>query len=96
MQIEGTVVNRRSTTCHGLNLVLDLNENVLKFLVFLSNNSLSFSLCFSTSVDVFFSLCFSTSVDAFLTLFNCSISMDFPCLWKTWFQLLKCLHASIA
>ena len=44
MQIEGTVVNRRSTTCHGLNLVLDLNENVLKFLVFLSNNSLCLSV----------------------------------------------------
>ena len=40
MQREGTVVNGRSTVCHGLNLVLDLNQKVLKFLVFLSNSSL--------------------------------------------------------
>ena len=40
MQKEGTVVNGRSTVCHGVNLVLDLNQKVLKFLVFLSNSSL--------------------------------------------------------
>ena len=31
---EGTVTNGRNTTCHGLNLVLDLNQKVLQFLVF--------------------------------------------------------------
>ena len=36
--MEGKVVNRRSITCHGLNLVLDLDQNVLKR--FLPNNSL--------------------------------------------------------
>ena len=40
MQKEGAVVNGRSTGCHGVNLVLDLNQKVLKFLVLLSNNSL--------------------------------------------------------
>ena len=36
--MERKVVNRRSITCHGLNLVLDLDQNVLKR--FLPNNSL--------------------------------------------------------
>ena len=40
MQKEGTVVNERSTACHGINLVLDLNRKVLKFFVFLANSSL--------------------------------------------------------
>ena len=44
MQIEGTVVNGRSTACHGLNLVLDLNQKVLSFLVLLSNSSLYLSV----------------------------------------------------
>ena len=39
MQRKGTVVNGRSIACLGLNLVLDLNKKVLKFLVFLSSNS---------------------------------------------------------
>ena len=43
MQMEGTVVNGRSTAYHGLNLVLDLNQKVLKFFVFLSNSSLYLS-----------------------------------------------------
>ena len=38
MQIEGTAVKGRSTTSHGVNLVLDLNQKVLKLLVFLFNN----------------------------------------------------------
>ena len=71
MQREGTETNGRSAACHGLSLVLDLNQKVLKFLVILPNCSLSFSLCFRTSVDVF------------LMLFNCSISMTLPYLWKT-------------
>ena len=62
MQKEGTVVNGRSPACHGINLVLNLNQKVLKFLVFFSD----------------------------------SFSMNFPCSWKVWFQLLKCWHASIA
>ena len=85
MQRERTLVNGRSTACHGLNLILDLNQKVLKSLVFLSNSS------FYLSVFVF-----KTSVNVFFILFNCSISMNFLCLWKTLFQLLKCLHALIA
>ena len=45
MQRERTVANGRSTSCHGLNLVLDLNQKVLnKVLVFLSNSSLYLSV----------------------------------------------------
>ena len=44
IQSEGTVVNGRSTVCHGLNLVLDLNQKVLKLLFFLSNSSLYLSV----------------------------------------------------
>ena len=44
MQREGAVTNGRSTACHGLNLVLDLHQKVLKFLVFLSNSSLYLSV----------------------------------------------------
>ena len=40
MQKEGILVNGRSAACHGINLVLDLNQKVLNFLVFLSNSSL--------------------------------------------------------
>ena len=36
MHREGTVVTVRSTLCHGVNLVLDLNQEVLKFILFLS------------------------------------------------------------
>ena len=32
----------------------------------------------------------------FFILLNCSVSMTFPCLWKTWFQLLKSFHVSIS
>ena len=44
MKREGTVVNRMSTACHEVNLVLDLSQKVLKFLVFLSNSSLYLSV----------------------------------------------------
>ena len=44
MQREGTEVNGRITAYHGLDLVLDLNQKVLKFLVFLSNSSLCLSV----------------------------------------------------
>ena len=43
MQRERTVVNGRSSACQGVNLVLDLNQKLLKFLVFLSNRSLYLS-----------------------------------------------------
>ena len=36
--------NRRSTACHGLNLVLYLNQKLLKVLVFLSNSYLCLSV----------------------------------------------------
>ena len=44
MQREGTLVKERSTGYHGINLVLDLNQKVIKFLVFLSNSSLYLSV----------------------------------------------------
>ena len=46
MQREGTVAYGRSTACHGLSLVLDLTQtqNVLMFLVFLSNSPLYLSV----------------------------------------------------
>ena len=44
MQMEETVVNGRSTACHRLKLVLDLNQKVLKFLVFSSNSFPYFSV----------------------------------------------------
>ena len=45
MQKEGPVESGRNTACHGgLNLVLDLNQKVLMFLVFLSNSSLYLSI----------------------------------------------------
>ena len=53
---------KRSIACH---LVLDLNQMVLKFLVFIQWFSLTFSLCFITSVDVYF------------VLFSSLISMNF-------------------
>ena len=43
-QMEGTVVNGKNTACHGLYLVLDISEKVLKFLVFLFNSSLYLSV----------------------------------------------------
>ena len=44
MQMEETVVNGRSTLCYGLNLVLDLTQKLLHFLVFLSNSFLYLSV----------------------------------------------------
>ena len=41
---ERTVENGRSTACHGLNLVLDLNQKLLNFLVFLSSSPLYISV----------------------------------------------------
>ena len=67
---------------HGVNLVLDLDQKVLHYLS-IQQFSLSFSLRFKTPVDVL------------IILFNCSINMNFHCLWKTWFRLSRCLHASI-
>ena len=84
MQREETAASGTITACHRLNLVLDLNRKVLKFLVFLSN------------IYLYLSVFVLAPVDVFLIFFNCSFSMNFPCLWKTWFQLLKCLHVSIA
>ena len=39
MQREGTVADKKSTACHELNVILDLNQKVLKILAFLSNSS---------------------------------------------------------
>ena len=38
------MVNGRSTACHGINLVLDVDQKVLKFLAFLCNSSLFLSV----------------------------------------------------
>ena len=71
-----------STVYHGLNLVLDLNQKVLKFLFLLSNSFLYLSV-----------FVLELLLMSFLILFNCSISMNFQCLWKKWFRLLTFLHA---
>ena len=57
MQREGTTVNGRSTACHGVNLVLDLNQKVLNFLVFLSNSSLYLSVLVLESLLMYFLYC---------------------------------------
>ena len=57
MQRERTVVNERSTACHGADLVLDLNQKVLKFLVFLSNRSLYFSVFVLEPLSIYFLYC---------------------------------------
>ena len=44
MQMEETVVNGRSTPYHGLNLVLDLTQKGLHFLIFLSISFLYLSV----------------------------------------------------
>ena len=43
MQREGTFVNGIRSACHRVNLVLDLNQKVLKILTFLSFRSLYLS-----------------------------------------------------
>ena len=57
MRREGTVVNDRSTASHGVNLVLDLNQKVLKFLVFLSNSSLYLSVFVLEPLFLYFLYC---------------------------------------
>ena len=57
MQTGGTVVNGRSTAYHGLNLVLDLNQKVLKFLVFLFNSSLYLSVIVLEPLLMYFPYC---------------------------------------
>ena len=54
MQKEGTVVNGRSAACHGINLVLNLNQKVLKFLVFFSDSSLYLSVFVLEPLLMFF------------------------------------------
>ena len=54
MQKEGTVVNGRSPACHGINLVLNLNQKVLKFLVFFSDSSLYLSVFVLEPLLMFF------------------------------------------
>ena len=75
---EETVVNQRSTTCHEVHLVLDWNQKLLKFLVFLCNNSV-YLLVFVVEHLLMY----------FLSLFSCLVSLNFPCLWKTSFHLSK-------
>ena len=72
-------------SCHGVYLVLDSYQKVFNLLVFL------FSSFFNLSVFALKPL-----LIYFFILFSCSIVWTFPCIWKTWFQLTKCLLASIA
>ena len=55
MQKEGTVVNGRSAAEHGVNLVVDLNQKMLKFLVFISNISLHLSVFVLEPLLMYFS-----------------------------------------
>ena len=57
MQREGAVVNGRSAACHGVNSVLDLNQKVSKFLVFLSNGSLYLSVFVLEPLLMYFLYC---------------------------------------
>ena len=54
MQKERREVTGRSAAWHGINLVLDLNQKVLKFLVFLSNSSLYLSVFVLESLLMYF------------------------------------------
>ena len=54
---ERTVVNERSPVCHGVKLVFDLNQKVLKFLVFLSNGSQYLSVFVLELLVMYFSHC---------------------------------------
>ena len=47
----------RSTVCHGINIVLDLNQRVLKFLVFLSISSLYLPVFVLQPLLVYFLYC---------------------------------------
>ena len=57
MQRERTVVNERSPVCYGVKLVFDLNQKVLKFLVFLSNGSQYLSVFVLELLVMYFSHC---------------------------------------
>ena len=72
---EETLVNERSTACHGVNLDFDLNQKMLKFLVFSFNSSLYLSVFVLEPLLMYFSYC--------------SISMNFPCLWKGVVSVVK-------
>ena len=57
MEREGAVMNRKSTACHGLDLVFDLNQKVLKFLVFLFNSSVYLSVFVLEHLLIYFLYC---------------------------------------
>ena len=57
MQGEGTVASEKITAYHGVNLVLDLNQMVLKFLIFLSNGSLYLQVFVLESLLMYFFYC---------------------------------------
>ena len=57
MQREGTVVNRRRTTCYGTDLILDSNQNMLKLLISLFNSSLYVSVLVLEPLLMYFLYC---------------------------------------
>ena len=57
MQRKRTVVNERITACHGVNLVLDLKQKMLKFLVLFSNGSLYLSVFVLEPLLMYFLYC---------------------------------------
>ena len=57
MQREGKSVNERNTACHGVNLVLDLNQKLSKSLVVLFNKSLHLSVFVLEPLLMYFLYC---------------------------------------
>ena len=82
---KGTIVNGSSAACHDVNLDLDSDLKVSKFLVFLSSRFPYFS---DFEIKPLFMY--------FFIFLNCSISINCPCLWKTWLLLSKYMYALIA
>ena len=60
MQTKAIAVNGESTAYHVLNLVPDLNQKVLEFLVFLANSSL-YLLVFVSELLLMYFLCCSVA-----------------------------------
>ena len=61
------IVNGRTTRCHGINQIRDLNQKVLKFLAFLSNNSLPIYIY--TSVDVYIYIYIYTHIYIYIHIY---------------------------
>ena len=57
MQREGKLVNERNTECHGVNLVLDLNQKLSKSLVVLFSSFLHLSVFVLEPLLMYFLYC---------------------------------------